>query len=221
MRLYHYTSTWHLPRNLAAKMLTVAESNFSSPLPGMPPPGEHVGPDVVWLMKAQNRRTGLGLGGSSVDKTAVRITVEVPDHEVHHWPEWANYRGINKQWQRRLEKDMYPFLWYVVERPVQKSEGVEVAALSGASGGMSLRTHSPYRNLAPGTIVAVTLTATNRLDLHYYDVPAVASIFGVSQRSVWRWIANGLISYSRIGPKLVRFTADDIERFVQESSVTS
>jgi hypothetical protein len=42
MKLYHFTSPYHLPAILDADRLTVTESNISNTR-------EHKGPDVVWL----------------------------------------------------------------------------------------------------------------------------------------------------------------------------
>jgi len=96
VRLYHFTSRQHLARIEATGVLTVTESNMSQRR-------EHAGPDVVWL--TSNRAPDVHSGwkvGSAVDKTAVRITVEVPKRVAHRWRDWARSRGIDSEWMRSL-----------------------------------------------------------------------------------------------------------------------
>ncbi len=120
MILYHFTSTVHLPLINAAGALTTTESNLS-------PTREHAGPDVVWLTSdPEPDAEGHALAGSCVDKTAVRITVDVPDAEVWGWLPWSRGHRIPKKWARHLERGRRPATWYVMERPIPRAEWVAV-----------------------------------------------------------------------------------------------
>ena len=124
MKLYHYTSTRHLPYILKAGYLDVTESNIGSGVPEHDPYGEHVGPDVVWLTTSENPGHKQGLTTSAdtgwPDKTEIRFTVDVPD--ALHWPKWSRSQGIDKRWARCLETDHYPEQWFVVVRRILLTE---------------------------------------------------------------------------------------------------
>jgi len=130
--LYHYTCRCelHLGSILREGTLRVSESNIGSADPKMPPCGEHIGPDVVWLTTSEHPWGTQGLEGGPCDKTAVRIVVDVVD--AHHWPEWSKRHGMHPRWRRSLERDCYPNQWYVVERPIPQEEWVSVDTLAGA-----------------------------------------------------------------------------------------
>jgi excisionase family DNA binding protein len=50
------------------------------------------------------------------------------------------------------------------------------------------------------------------------DIGGVAATFGVSRRTVWRWVARGEIGYRRIG-RVIRFTREDVTEFIARSRV--
>lgn len=60
------------------------------------------------------------------DKTAVRITVDVPDADVTWWPDFAKAHGMNRQWRRVIERGRDPESWFVVARAIPESEWVRV-----------------------------------------------------------------------------------------------
>jgi hypothetical protein len=116
MILYHFTCIEHLPKIEASGFIKVVESNISMRRP-------HAGPDVVWLTSDPHRNADShGLAGSKVDKTAVRITVDVPESEVRAWIPWSRQRYITKAWASALEAGKRPDQWFVVERPVTRDE---------------------------------------------------------------------------------------------------
>ncbi len=130
MILYHYTCPCdhHLGSILDDGLLRTTESHIGSDRPDVLPYGEHVGPDVVWLTSSKRPIRGLGLttpaASGGCDKTAVRFVVDLDD--AHHWPAWSKLEGISLRWRRVFEQYQYPDLWYVVERPIPKSEWVSV-----------------------------------------------------------------------------------------------
>lgn len=130
IRVYHYTSTEHLPRILDDGFLKTVESNVSFKR-------EHAGPDVVWL--STNSDPGddtLGLQSDHHDKLAVRFTVELPKRLVHKWREWALAHGSHPNTIETLVRTgENASSWRVCERPVPRSEWVEI---------LNRRTGEPY-----------------------------------------------------------------------------
>lgn len=128
MILYHYTSTMHLPRIEADGYLKVTESNISMRR-------THAGPDVVWLTSDRKPNAEAhGLSGSAVDKTAVRITVEIPDSEATPWLTWSRKHGITKAWATILESGRRAEAWYVVERRIERGQWKAVEVSPGYHG---------------------------------------------------------------------------------------
>lgn len=114
-RFYHFTSLLHVPRIREVGALHVTESNVGSPDPRHSPHGERVGPDVVWLLDVPDVTFDHGLRGSAVDKTAVRITVDVP---ALRWLDWSHTHTMDSRWRdhliRRgggLEAASHWFIW--------------------------------------------------------------------------------------------------------------
>jgi hypothetical protein len=129
VRLYHFTSPERLTAILAEGVIRTTESNIGSGRPDLPPCGDHVGPDVVWLTDRQEpdaRGLALDLQIDGTDKTGVRITVEVPDAE--HWPAFATAYGMNATWRRAMEEDRAPQTWWVVARPITMIEVIAIEA---------------------------------------------------------------------------------------------
>lgn len=48
----------------------------------------------------------------------------------------------------------------------------------------------------------------------FLTIAATAAFFGVSRQSIYNWIAAGAISTVRIGPRTVRVTRAEIDRFI-------
>jgi hypothetical protein len=122
MRLYHFTSAYHLPKILTAGYLKVVESNLSRTR-------EHAGPDVVWLTSnadAAGNNWWQVSGRRSVDKAEIRFTVDVPKRDAAKWREWAARRGIDPRWAHTLMEAGGSGAWYVTERPIQASEWAEI-----------------------------------------------------------------------------------------------
>jgi hypothetical protein len=118
MRLYHFTSTWHLPKIVKAGYIDTTESNGDLLL-------AHAAPDVVWLVDVPDLG-GLshGLAGSVVDKTSVRITVDLPDYRVERWDDWATRNGVDDRTKNILVSTAGGWAaadhWYVSERRIDR-----------------------------------------------------------------------------------------------------
>jgi len=124
MRLYHFTSIFHLPEILNESVLLPSESNVGSAHPSLAPYGEHYAPDVVWLT-SQAESVNHGNADGGVDKMRIRITVEV---EAEKWIDFAKRHGINRQWYRILDTTggFTSRYWYVSEKPIRSENWVEV-----------------------------------------------------------------------------------------------
>lgn len=123
-RLFHFTTSLHLPSILDEGMLRTTESNCSRTRP-------HAGPDVLWLTSSADVEVHQGWQWSGprrafVDKTEVRFTVEVPKRDVYRWWDWAARRGIDQKWARQLAAVGGSRTWWVIERPVTGDEWIEV-----------------------------------------------------------------------------------------------
>lgn len=92
MQLYHFTSSANL-RGIHKFGLTVGDvvTDFD----------KLEGRIAVWLTSCETAE-GHGLGGSVVDKTEFRLTVEVPeDDRLVRWVEWAQ-SNVEEQTRQRL-----------------------------------------------------------------------------------------------------------------------
>ena len=97
MTLFHYTAKehWHSIKTLGEVIRS--ESNVGSPVDHWAPAGEHVGPDVVWLLDLPELETeSHGLVGGKLDKRAVRLEVDVPGIR---WVDWMWAHRMHPLWK--------------------------------------------------------------------------------------------------------------------------
>jgi hypothetical protein len=105
MRLYHYTSTKHLPFIIQHGYLAPSESNIGSPNPDEAPAGAHLGPDVVWLLDTPDLDHDHGIKGKADvyqhlrDKTEVLFVLEL---QAIKWSDWEPVLWMNPNWRRTL-----------------------------------------------------------------------------------------------------------------------
>ena len=122
-RLYHYTSLERWALIQADGVLRTTESNLHPTIP-------HAGPDVVWLTTDPDLGHGHGLkvAMDGTDKTAVRITVELPNKDVHRWKDWAIRRGIERRWLDTLDRTGGggSGTWRVVEKSITADRWADV-----------------------------------------------------------------------------------------------
>lgn len=124
---YHFTSPDHLPRILKSGFLKTVESNIGSPVPTMPPTGDHVGPDVVWLLDTPEVEYDHGLTGSIHDKTGVRFTVRC---KAERWTAWAPGRQAHPAWRAAMVRagggEPATRHWLVSERPIPAASWTKI-----------------------------------------------------------------------------------------------
>ncbi|MBV9101874.1 MAG: helix-turn-helix domain-containing protein [Candidatus Dormibacteraeota bacterium] len=56
------------------------------------------------------------------------------------------------------------------------------------------------------------------LPLQLYTKAQAARMLGVSERQIGRWIASGDLVVSRLGPRTIRITLPQLERFLEQRS---
>lgn len=129
--LYHYTSTYHLPKILGSQYLKLTESNLK------PPKSEEdiiaynngtlsLYKPVVWMTDIDTTHDdGLGLTGSIVDKTEVKVTIKKQAY-FKRWTEWSEKNNINKNWARLLGKNKKPKSWWISEIPVKLNDVLKI-----------------------------------------------------------------------------------------------
>lgn len=136
-RFYHFTSLRHLDSIEQRGVILPTESNVGSAVPGLEPFGEHVGPDVVWLLDvADPFEHGHGLVGAGQfpprdDKRAVRIEVDVP---AILWLAWAPALRSNPAWRSVFMHAggggaAYAH-WYVWPAPIKRGRWTSVSFVS-------------------------------------------------------------------------------------------
>jgi len=125
MKLYHFTSRFHMPLLLARRAIKTTHNNLH--------PVKQIGPEVVWLTNLGSYEMQLWAEGSVVNKAEFRITVELPEGQAHHWPIWSRKHGIDEGWYEALGQCGVPQSWFVVERPIGINEWVSVERFSFAT----------------------------------------------------------------------------------------
>jgi hypothetical protein len=151
-RLYHFTAWLHYPDIIATGCLKTTESNLS-------PATQHFGPDVVWLTDhVWGAGAMLDVKGQKVaarddrlplvafDKRGVRFTIDLPDSDCFHWPEWSRRHGIDRKWYRALGSNAMPWTWWVSQRPVLMGEVVETTLGADLSTWLELQGVEPLRS---------------------------------------------------------------------------
>lgn len=129
MKLYHFTSEFHLPRILAAGFLMTTESNVGSPYPGHDPYGDHAAAPVVWLMDDPEGpfRYNHGLAGAAVDKKRIRFTVEV---DAVRWLNWQPAMDMHPEWRKNFLAVSGGLIsarrWYVSEESILQEDWLEI-----------------------------------------------------------------------------------------------
>ena len=103
--LYHYTSIYHLPTILETGFLKLTESNLRIDIEMHKP--------VVWATTTKEPNGyGLGLDGSMVDKTEIRIHLR-KNNNFMHWSRFKKQNKHDKNFVQAIEKNRSPKTWWV------------------------------------------------------------------------------------------------------------
>lgn len=118
--LYHFTSTYHLKMILESRFLKLTPSGLKETKNPRVENGILIDDNmnykpVVWLTD-NDKPLGLGLEGSIVDKSEIRITLSKNDH-YKYWLGWANKNLMNKKWQKEFIASTPQYKsWYISEQ---------------------------------------------------------------------------------------------------------
>ncbi len=119
MTFYHFTCLFHLPSILKSG-LTMGEV----PIEASPTP------NAVNLTTNQNPDAQFWKRGSAMDKTKVRLTVQIPhdDASLMSSNNFCKQRGVSKQWQRAIDPYGQSKFWYLYFGPIPPTriEKVEI-----------------------------------------------------------------------------------------------
>lgn len=94
-RFWHYTSALHLTQIVKDGYIKTTDSMLD-------PVNPTAGPPCVWLLDTPGLLYSHGLDGSAVDKTAVRIEVNLPEDRVVRWFPWAEAAGMPSAWMQAV-----------------------------------------------------------------------------------------------------------------------
>ncbi|MCP1674573.1 hypothetical protein J2T57_001675 [Natronocella acetinitrilica] len=120
MLLYHYTSTLHLPLILKSRVISTTHNALH--------PTDQLGEPVVWLTASDVFEAQLWAAGI-LDKTAIRLSIEIPRAHVQPWQDFARAQGADPVWLAVLaEVGGGDSDWYVSTRPIDWSAVVAVDA---------------------------------------------------------------------------------------------
>jgi hypothetical protein len=133
MRLYHFTSRFHLPNILQDGMLIPTDANLFRTGPSPATPNEPVrGQKVVWLLDEPEAGGGQQANGLYAAKREVRIEVDVPD--AQRWLDWVTTRRHDPEWVRIIVRQgggkSRAKHWWVVARPIPSTEWVVTEVLT-------------------------------------------------------------------------------------------
>lgn len=124
MRLWHFTSTTHLPWIIESGYIKTCDSVFDME-------SADAAPMCAWFLDRPDMGGyPHGITYASVDKTAVRIEVEVPDKLVVKWTDWAIAGGIDPMWFHTMVESgggrEAADQWRVVFRSVKRDQWVKI-----------------------------------------------------------------------------------------------
>jgi len=125
MKLYHFTSIYHLATIMEDGFIKTTESNADFLI-------DHAETDVVWLTSNKNPQSEISLEGSIVDKKQVRLTVNI---NAIQYLQWAKKNNVDDFTIHMLDSTGggQARKWFVVERPVLQSEWVMVELFDSQS----------------------------------------------------------------------------------------
>ena len=119
-KLYHFTSTAHLPLIFKSGYLKLTESNLTAPsnyFDSLPKPEHLLYKPVVWLTTSKDGNK-LGIEGSVVDKKEVRITLNKKKHYIS-WKKWSKQNKIKSSWANWLNRSGNSDEWYISEKIIE------------------------------------------------------------------------------------------------------
>ena len=119
--LYHFTCKEHLEEILSSQYLKLTDSNIITPDGTLETERRSQAyKPVVWLTDSEYSNN-IGLEGSVVDKTEIKITVLKKDYMVR-WEDWGPQKEMEKAWRRRFCRNQKISSWYISEQIIPFSD---------------------------------------------------------------------------------------------------
>lgn len=126
----------HLPQIVARGRLMLTESNISLKR-------AHAGPPVVWFTTHETAEAGHGLkfdptfenlhDWAQIDKTRIRITVDLPKSRVTKFVHWAKSQGASAETLAELATLGGLYSWWVSTQMVTMDRWVEIRDMQDTS----------------------------------------------------------------------------------------
>jgi len=168
LKLYHFTSVRHMKEIERCGSIKTTCSDIQ-------PDG--AGPGVVWLTSNPKAKQAWSEGEAPIfllEKYGIRITVEVPEKEAHSYPEWSRKMGIDPKWFKLYtERDRDFVNWYVVTRPIGRSEWGAVEMWEGFRDGWlqgySRKMYESFNSFLAGTQVQAWIVEAMNRDIDPVD----------------------------------------------------
>lgn len=135
MKLYHYTSLWHLEKILADGEIKLSPSNLKEPVDLHFVNGAVVSSfdsyhPVVWLSNKLDFDTAKdnGLSGSIVDKTECALVIRnCTTPRYRYWLTWAKEHKMEKEWFKAMIESAPNYkTWFITEKPIPVDDNVSV-----------------------------------------------------------------------------------------------
>ena len=135
LKLYHYTSLYHLQQILADGEIKTAPSNLLKPVNPKIVNGclcdeTDTYKPVVWLTSVLDfyQAEKVGLSGSVLDKTEAVIQITTtPLQMFYKWEKWAQQNKIDKNWFEALKNTAPGWEdFYVTETPIKIDDNCKI-----------------------------------------------------------------------------------------------
>lgn len=134
LKLYHYTSLYHLQQILTDGEIKTSPSNLLKPVNPRIVNGclcdeTDIYKPVVWLTSVFdfNQAEKVGLSGSIFDKTEVAIQITTTLQGFYKWEKWAQQNQIDKNWFAALKKTAPGWKdFYVAESPIKIDDNCNI-----------------------------------------------------------------------------------------------
>ena len=110
--LYHYTAAYHLQAILNSGYLKLTESNLKEYVEMYKP--------VVWLTTQKEPEPySLGLSGSFLDKTEIRIHVKrKPTPTIKTWEQFSTKNKMNPEFKSSFSEGRKPETWFISTKEI-------------------------------------------------------------------------------------------------------
>jgi excisionase family DNA binding protein len=121
------------------------------------------------------------------------------------YPDLVAWTPGTRQWQRRPK----------LRQAASDGKGMGLNnEVTRENPGLSLCTKGPFMSVIIALLLAIAMVAPapRRHPRRYIKDHQIAQTYNISLRTVHRYLAAGVLKAYRVGPKMIRFDADEVER---------